>query len=163
MSRISRQLGELTETLTSNACSPGLFEASSIMMSYFVLGRCSCSKESKAPYTQVNRGTKARMTTTYPFAVDRNLVLRLDAERANFWNIAGTLHVCGIATRAENACNLSCRVYVVGRNECSSRVAREGNDFGWYVLQRGSTLDTASKRSLRTCFSRLFLNISTTS
>lgn len=35
---------------TSNACSPGLFEDSSTIMSYFVLGKCSCVNESNAPY-----------------------------------------------------------------------------------------------------------------
>lgn len=34
----------------SNACSPGLFEDSSMIWSYFVRGRFSCSNESNAPY-----------------------------------------------------------------------------------------------------------------
>ena len=53
--------------LTSKACSPGLFELSSTMVSYFVRGRCSCSKESKAPCKyKVNDSVTGSLRNTQP-------------------------------------------------------------------------------------------------
>ena len=37
----------------SNACSPGLLEVSSMIWSYLVRGRFSCSNESKAPWKRM--------------------------------------------------------------------------------------------------------------
>lgn len=57
---------------TSKACSPGLLEDSSTIISYFVRGRCSCLNESKAP---LNLDVKRRSfkTSTGGYIPIRNL------------------------------------------------------------------------------------------
>ena len=123
---------------TSKDCSSGLLDVLSIIMSYFVRGRCSCSNESKAPWIikqWVNQRTcLAKQLSTDPFAVDRHFLVRRNTKILDFVDVPHLLHVRSIATGSENDTDLCTRVDVVRGNKCSCRIIDEGGDLDRDVL-----------------------------
>lgn len=63
------------------------------------------------------------MPTAYPFAVDGHLGVGVNAQTSDLGNVADALHICSIATRAEDTRNTRLRIHVVRGDECPSSVA----------------------------------------
>lgn len=85
-----------------------------MVMSYLVLGRCSCSNESNAPCSCVSDSISVhRGRRTHPFAVDGHLSVRVDTEMGYLWDVSHTLHVRRVAAGTEDTGNLGLGIYVV--------------------------------------------------
>lgn len=109
---------------TSNACSPCLLDVSSMMISYFVLGKFSCSNESNAPYIKliaIRRDNRFR--PAYPLAIDGHLSIWVYPEMLDLGNVTDTFHICCIAPGPKDACNACLGIDVMRSDECTSRVA----------------------------------------
>lgn len=136
---------------TSKACSPGLLDVSSTMMSYFVRGRCSCSNESKAPWIikeLVNQHIHvAKQHPTDPFAIDSHFLFRWDIKMLDFADVPHLLHVRSIATGSENDTDLRMRVNVVRGNKCSCRIVDECSHSDRYALEGAGVRDGWSTRN----------------
>ena len=88
------------------------------MMSYFVLGRCSCSNESNAPWCgpiATSRYTRGH-GHTYPFAVDGHLGFGVDLKMGNFGDIGDAFHISRVTPCSKDARNLGIDVDVVRGN-----------------------------------------------
>lgn len=132
------------QLLTSNACSPGLFDISSTIASYFVRGRCSCSNESKAPLRirAFLRGPsrKTKGCITNPFTIDGHVSIRRDAQVCNLGNVANMFHICGITTSPKNDGYLRSRAHVVRCYECAGGVIDERCQVNRKILLHQSLL-----------------------
>lgn len=104
------------------------------MISYLVLGKCSWTKESKAPYLYVNTRNDDNASATNPFAVDRHVDIVGNPHRLDFIAIAYVLHISGIATSSENAGDLRARINVVGGDQGTSGVVDQGRQLDWQLL-----------------------------
>ena len=106
--------GHVQDESTSNACSAGLLEDSSTMISYFVRGRCSCLNESKAPWKRGCQtwGCQSVGRFQYPFAVDSDLCIIRKSETFQLGYLLDGFHVGCIASSTENDGNLGIGINV---------------------------------------------------
>ena len=74
------------------------------------------------------------MLATYPFAVDRNLVVRIDAKRSDLGDVSGALHVRGVATSTKDDCDLCLGLRIVRRDQRAGGVAGQRDDLSRDVL-----------------------------